>query len=91
MGADEDLLIVENQHYLSSDRALDADGLAVAIVKIGNVRPFTRSDMKAACASSYEEGWLAWEIIDVRPFSKPFRALAARKIYELDILEKNFG
>lgn len=91
MGVDEDLLIVENQHYLSSSHEVDPDGLAVAIVKIGNVRPFTRIDMKAACASSYEEGWLAWEITDVRSFLKPFRVVAARKIYELDIFEENFG
>lgn len=84
----EDLLIVENKRFLNKDFPADPDGYARAIVRIGKIRPFMRDDMKAACATSYEEGWLAWEIVDARPLAKPFKAMAARKIYELDIEEK---
>ncbi|MBC8953581.1 ASCH domain-containing protein [Xenorhabdus sp. PB62.4] len=47
----EDLLIIENQHYLLKDGDEEI-GKAVAIVKIRNIRPFEEQDIEAACASS---------------------------------------
>ncbi|MBC8716586.1 hypothetical protein [Ochrobactrum sp. Marseille-Q0166] len=52
---------------------------------------FNGRALAAACASSFEDGWFAWELSDVRPLAKPIPALAARKIYELDIGNLVFG
>jgi hypothetical protein len=84
LAASEDLLIVENGRYLRRDGDRDDDGVAVAIVKVKAVRPFTVADIAAACASSFEEGWLAWELTDVRPVRSTGYVLAARGIYEVD-------
>lgn len=85
LDAGEDLLIVENQRFLEKAGDYDPDGYAVALVRIGRVRPFTRDDMKAACASYFEDGWLAWEITHMRPLEKIFQVVAARKIYSIDV------
>lgn len=80
----EDLLIVENKKFLTQELEVDPDAMAVAIVTIGKVRAFIRDDMKAACASYYEDGWLAWEIENIRPIAHAFKARAERKIYWLN-------
>lgn len=79
LDAGEDLLIVENQRFLEKDGDYDPDGYAVALVRIGRVRPFTRDDMKAACASYFEDGWLAWEIPICVRLKKHFRSLRRGK------------
>ncbi|KMW72044.1 hypothetical protein TI10_18310 [Photorhabdus luminescens subsp. luminescens] len=79
----EDLLIIENQHYLLKDGDEEI-GKAVAIVKIRNIRPFEEQDIEAACASYFESGWLAWELTDVRCIETPIEMIAKRKIYEVD-------
>ncbi|MGN7746467.1 ASCH domain-containing protein [Pseudomonas sp. 22515] len=81
----EDLLIVENGRFLHADGEVDDDGIAVAIVRVKAVRPFILADMEAACASYFEDGWLAWELSDIRPIS-PVTIRAARGIYEVDFL-----
>lgn len=80
----EDLLIVENGRFLHEDGDED-DGHAVAIVRVRAVRPFVEADIPAACASSYADGWLAWELTDVRPINPPLPARAARGIYAVDL------
>ncbi|WP_313393655.1 MULTISPECIES: ASCH domain-containing protein [unclassified Pseudomonas] len=80
----EDLLIVENGRFLHAEGEEDADGIAVAIVRVKAVRPFVLADMQAACASYFEEGWLAWELSDVRPIESAMPVRAARSIYEVD-------
>ena len=80
----EDLLIVENQNCLLKDGDEEM-GEAVAIVKVKNVRPFAKSDIDAACASCYEEGWLAWELTDIRAIETPIKMIAKRKIYEVEL------
>ena len=80
----EDLLIVENGRFLLADGEED-DGHAVAIVRIKAVRPFVEADIPAACASSYADGWLAWELTDVRPITPPVPVRAARGIYEVNL------
>ncbi|MFD2238247.1 ASCH domain-containing protein [Aureimonas populi] len=82
--ADEDLLIVENRRFLRNDGEEDDAGIAVALVRVANVRPFVPDDMVAACGSSFEEGWLAWELVDVRPLSSTFNVKAARGMYDID-------
>lgn len=80
----EDLLIVENGRFLHRDGDHDEDGVPVAIVKVTTVRPFTLADVEAACASYFEEGWLAWELTEVRPVRSTQRVPAARGIYEVE-------
>ena len=82
---DEDLLIVENSRFLHEEGDEDADGRAVAILRVGAVRPFRPSDIAAACASYYEEGWLAWELTHIRPISCAQPLRAARGIYDLKV------
>lgn len=83
LGPHEDLLIVENTRFLLTDGDEDQDGRAVALVRVGAVRPFVPADMQAACASSFEAGWLAWELHDIRRLSRAVPVLAARGIYEV--------
>lgn len=79
----QDLLIVENGRFLHAEGEEDEDGVAVAIVRVKAVRPFVLEDMQAACASYFEEGWLAWELSDVQPVIPPVPVRAARGIYEV--------
>ena len=58
---------MENERFLHNDGDEDDNGIAVAIVRVKAVRPFIRADMQAVCASYFEDGWLAWELSDVRP------------------------
>lgn len=81
----EDLLIVENGRFLHVDGDEDPEGIALAIVRVKAVRPFQLADMQAACAGSYAEGWLAWELTDVRRLTRPVTVRAARGIYEVDL------
>ncbi len=75
---------MENGRFLHAEGEEDADGIAVAIVRVKAVRPFVLADMQAACASYFEEGWLAWELSDVRPIESAMPVRAARSIYEVD-------
>lgn len=79
----EDLLIVENGRFLHNDGEED-DGYAVAIVRVKAVRPFEKDDIEAACATSFADGWLAWELEDVRAITPPVAMRAARGIYEVE-------
>ncbi|WP_246494693.1 ASCH domain-containing protein [Brenneria izadpanahii] len=83
LSPEEDLLIVENLNYLTKDGD-EESGMAVAVVNISSVRPFTPDDIPAACASRFEEGWFAWEISNVRQVAPAINARAARKIYTLE-------
>jgi len=80
----EDLLIIENRRFLRQAGDEDPGGRAVAIVRVTRVRPFTRADMAAACARTYADGWLAWELGDIRPIAWRGAVLAARGIYLVD-------
>src|SRR4051812_24323215 len=88
IGPEDDLLIVENKNYLMNDGESDPDGRAVALVKVLAIRPFVRDDLKASCASAFEEGYFSWVLGDVRKLRRDMRVLAARKIYEVEIEEK---
>lgn len=80
----EDLLIVENDRFLREPGDEDPEGRAVALVRVVGWRPFTRDDIRAACAGSFEEGWLAWALAEIRPIRHPARRRAARGIYLVD-------
>lgn len=77
---------MENERFLHNDGDENDNGIAVAIVRVKAVRPLILADMQAACASYFEDGWLAWELSDVRPVTHPVTIRAARGIYEVDFL-----
>jgi hypothetical protein len=81
----QDLLIVENNTFLRADGESDPNGTAVAIVKIKNVREYLESDIPAACASRWEQGYYSWELEDVRTIELQSKVLAARGIYEIEL------
>ncbi|WP_226052879.1 hypothetical protein [Dickeya chrysanthemi] len=81
--AGEEILLVENEHFLTVDGQENV-GTAVAIITLGEIREFKREDIIQACASYYEDGWLAWEIKTIQKIENPFSILAARKLYEID-------
>lgn len=54
------------------------------MVRVAAVRPFVRDDMAAACAGSFEEGWLAWELTHIRPIPSGPQVRATRGIYEVE-------
>jgi len=81
-----DLLIVENNKYLRQDGETDSEGIAVAIVKVKTVRPYLESDIPAANATRWEPGYFSWELTDVRPVHSDEKVLAARGIYEVELI-----
>jgi hypothetical protein len=85
LAPDEDLLVVENGRRLNRDGEEDPDGRAVAIVRVARVRPWLPEDAAAAGAPAHEEGWLAWELVDVRPVRSSTPVLAARGVYHVDL------
>lgn len=79
----EEILLVENEHFLTVDGQEEV-GTAIAIITLGEIREFRQEDIPKACASYYEAGWLAWEIKTIKKIENPFRTRAARKFYEID-------
>jgi hypothetical protein len=79
----EEILLVENEHFLTADGQEEV-GVAVAVITFGKIREFRREDIPKACASYYEDGWLAWEIKTIKKIENPFSIRAARKLYEID-------
>ena len=84
MGAQDDLLIIENGVFLNNEGDEDHAGRIVAIVRVAGTRPFVPADIGPACASYFEEGWLAGELVDVRPVASSQLVKAALGIYELE-------
>lgn len=79
----EKILLIENESFLMEE-GQQAVGEAVAIITLGDIREFKREDVLAACASYYEEGWLAWQIKTVQKIENAFSIRAARKLYDVD-------
>jgi len=79
----EEILLVENENFLTAD-VQEENGIAVAIITLGEIREFRQEDIFQACASYYEDGWLAWEIKTIKKIDNPFSVRAARKLYEID-------
>lgn len=81
-----DLLIVQNRHRLgSAGAAEDPAGTALALVDVGAVRPWREDEVAAACASSWEPGWLARELTNVRPVEPVVPAPARRRLYSVTL------
>ena len=80
------LVIVQNQHRLSSTGLCeDPAGIIVALVDVVTVREWRKEDLAAACAETWEDGWLAWELQNVRPLDRRGMVPARLRIYEIDL------
>lgn len=81
-----DLLIIENENYLS-DQYTEENGMIVAMVNVIDVRLWEEKDLIASCAKVYKKGFLAWVLSNIRKISYPAPVPAKRKIYEVELDE----
>ena len=79
-----DLAIVRNRRRLTVDDPVDPDGRVVALVDVRVIRPWRREEADAA-ASTWEPGWLAWELENVRRVAAGPTVPAKRRIYHIDV------
>jgi hypothetical protein len=77
------LLIIENHRRLAAGE-IDQEGLALAVIDIVSAHPWTREEAERD-GHEYATGYFAWVIQNVRPLPKPFRAVAQRGIYEVNV------
>jgi len=83
-----DLVIVQNENRLSSSGVSeDPNGLAIAVVDIMKVRDWKEDDLEASCGNYWEDGWLAWEIGNVRPLPFSYPVPAKLRIYNIELPE----
>ncbi len=78
------LVLVENENYLTEEGQADPNGLARAVVDIIGVHEWT-------CAEAESQGvdwmpnYVCWELSNVRPIVPPIPCVAKRKIYKIDL------
>ncbi len=87
----QDIALVQNDVRLTANGQEDPNGIVVAIIDIVACRAWERSDCEnSGCdESEFEEGWLAWEITNVRELNRPIPATAKRGFYELTKAESD--
>ena len=78
-------LIASGVQILAADHPRDEDGRAVAIVDVVDVHGWRPDELAAACASAWAPGWLAWQLVNVRPLPQAPRVPALRKLYSLPL------
>ena len=79
-----DLVLVENQIYLTEEGQEDPNGLARAIVDITGVHDWTREEAESQ-GIAWTPGYVCWELSNVRRIVPPIPCVAQRKIYKIDI------
>ena len=82
-----DLLIIENQVFLTGEGEVDPDGIAVAVVDVDEVHAWQPSELGAACATQWKPDLWAWHVTHVRPVLGAFRLAARRKLYDVEVSE----
>lgn len=80
-----DLLIIENEIYLTDERDTDPAGIAVAVVDIAAVEAWRPWQLQEACARQWTPDMWAWQVTRVRPIRGRFPLPARRKLYEVEI------
>jgi len=83
-----DLLIVQNDIRLTEENPEDAAGRVVAMVDVVAIRDWRVEDLEKSGSTEFEEGWLAWELENIRPAAYHQFVPAKRRIYELDLNPK---
>ncbi|HCG6316541.1 TPA: ASCH domain-containing protein [Vibrio parahaemolyticus] len=86
-----DIALVQNEVRLTANGQEDPNGIVIAIIDIVGCRAWDRSDCESSGCdeSEFEEGWLAWEITNVRELNRPIPAIAKRGFYELTKAESD--
>ena len=79
-----DLVLVENEIYLTGEGQEDPNGLARAIVNITGVHEWTREEAESQ-GIEWIPNYVCWELSNVRPIVPPIPCVARRKIYKINI------
>ncbi|RKU08390.1 ASCH domain-containing protein [Candidatus Poribacteria bacterium] len=79
-----DLVLVENEIYLTEEGQEDPNGLARAIVDITDVHEWTREEAESQ-GVDWIPDYVCWELSNVRHIVPPIPCAARRKIYKIDI------
>ncbi len=83
-----DLVIVQNDTRLTDESPEDPAGRVVAIVDVLTVRDWTAEDLEASGATEFQEGFLAWELSNIRPLAYGQFVPAQLGIYELELEDR---
>jgi hypothetical protein len=78
------LVLVENEIYLTAEGQEDPNGLARAIVDIMGVHQWTREEAESQ-RKDWSPDYFCWELSNVRRIVRPIPCVARRKIYKIDI------
>ena len=78
------LVLVENEIYLTEEGQEDPNGLARAIVDITGVHEWTLEEAKSQ-GVAWSSNYVCWELSNVRRIEPPIPCVARRKIYKIDI------
>ncbi len=82
----ENLVIVETAaRFSSSLHPTDPDGRIVAIVDVTGIRNWEEKDVPASCADTFQDGWLAWDLGNIRKATYPTKVEGKLRIYDLDL------
>lgn len=79
-----DLVLVENEIYLTEEGQEDPNGLARAIVDITGVHEWKPEEAKSQ-GVEWIPDYICWELSNVRRIEPPIPCVARRKIYKIDI------
>ena len=79
-----DLVLVENEIYLTEEEQEDPNGLARAIVDITGVHDWTREEAESQ-GVAWIPNYVCWELSNVRGIEPPIPCVARRRIYKIDI------
>ena len=79
-----DLVLVENEIYLTEEGQEDPNGLARAVVDITSVHEWTREEAESQ-GIDWVPNYVCWELSNVRPIIPPIPCIAKRKIYKIDL------
>ena len=79
-----DLVLVENEIYLTEEGQEDPDGLARAIVDITGIHEWTREEAQSQ-GIEWIPNYVCWELSNVRRIEPPIPCVARRKIYKISI------
>ena len=79
-----DLVLVENEIYLTEEGQEDPNGLVRAIVDITGVHEWTQ-EVAESQGVEWIPNYVCWELSNVRRIEPPFPCVARRKIYKIDI------
>ena len=79
-----DLVLVENQIYLTEEGQEDPNGLARAVVDISGIHEWKREEAESQ-GVDWSPDYVCWELSNVRRIEPPISCIARRKIYKIDI------